>query len=178
MDIGLSYSNPSYFDDFLEFLLKFSNGIILVFKFWFGIVGLFLLMPFIAILLVGLFILIYIQKLKLDRWVKSVYNSINILNDEDLIRIHLLIEKMTFRYRDIFKISKERKNDILFKQVYFQVSQIVHILNKAEETLRKSAYPYIDKPISEEHQKELIDKFESFDDWDDEELDVYDEVYC
>lgn len=178
MQADLTYDSMSSFDDFLEFLLKTSNSVVLQLKIWIGLIGLFVLMPLIGIVLFGLFLLTYFQKFKIKRWVKSIYNRVTEMSDEDRIRIHLIVERTMFRHREVQNISDRSKNDILFKQIHFQVTQIVNSLSDAEQTLRKAAYPHIDKPLSEEHQKELMEKFKSFDDWDDEDLDVYDRVYC
>lgn len=178
MDIGLSYGSNAFYDDFFAFLLKSADYVIRIPQYLFGIVGLILLMPLVAIFTIFVTVLVYSQKLVIKRAIKILYNQVGSYSEEELIQSHLDIERIVFRYRSAVDKQKDTKDFFLYKPIQSQAVQILGYLNEAEKTLKKAAYPDIDKPLTEKDKKELLKLSGDFEDWKDEKLDIYGKVYC
>lgn len=177
MQIHLTYQESNY-DYYIKNLFDLFDVIIRIPKYFLGIVGLILAIPIIAIISSFSFIIVFLKRRALKSIIIVMFDEIGNATDKELIDSHLNFERLAFSFRDLINRSKNTKDFFLYKPIYNQVYQMFVLLNEAESTLKKAAYPELNNTISDEQKEELTKKFQSFQDWDDDELDIYDEVYC
>lgn len=181
MSISVAIDNEfhnSYNLKALSNLSRKTDNLIRFARFLLGIIGVVLIIPVIAIFSMILFLLTLRMMQIIEKGIKEIYNEVNLMNREDVIEHHLSYERIRDRFYKIRKMGIKGDIFFLFKPFFNQLSQVINLLENTEQTLKKTAYPNLTKPLSKEHTDELRKKLSNFEDWNDDELDIYKNAYC
>jgi hypothetical protein len=141
-----------------------------------GTLGLMILTPFLYIfILLFAAVLMHLNK-HLKSHIRKIYNYINDAPDNELIKIHLEIERanklLSTRMKSLGSID-----GTLVRPVMNQIKKLNSQITNLESTLYKAAYPEIHKIPTAEQKNRLLKTFSDIEDWDDSDLDIYEQTY-
>lgn len=175
--IGNEFDN-SYNLKALSYLSRKTDNLIRFARFLLGIIGVVLIIPIITIFSIILFLLILRMMQILEKGIKEIYNEVNLMSREEIIQLHLNFESTRDRLHKLRKMGIKGDVLFLFKPFFNRLSQVINLVENTEQTLKRTAYPDLAKPLSKEHTDELRKKLSHFEDWNDDELDIYKKIYC
>lgn len=150
-----------------------------------GLIGLFLLIPFTAAIRILIYFKARSHCKKISGIIQKTYSDIPHMSEREKIETHLRFERAI---REAFPNMQTIVHDIQKHAKRFLVSKTLKMikhthdqLEKAESTLKKAAYPDLNRKLTEAEKKELFQRYQAsgsdFSDWEGDEYDSYIDQY-
>lgn len=173
MQLAINNHKSSPFDKWtVRTLFNLSKGLLTLnenlfnfFKSILGLIGLIIAIPLLFVLSIIGWIFMLSLNYRIERDLTDYNTLINAWDDRKKIEEHLSLEKAVKRLNGLMKQANSKK--FIINPVTKQTIIFAENLSQMEQTLKRAAYPNIDKPITKEETEYLISVFERSDceDW-------------
>jgi hypothetical protein len=142
-------------------------------KYFLGLLGVILIsIPFLIISPIFHIVLRSANK-RLQQQLKDVYNWMNDASMSELIDAHLIIERNNKEYLQLLNMNKIIDKNPATMGISSEINKLVIQIVDLESSLKRAAYPNINKDLTVAELQELSDIFSDTINWKDENLDVY-----
>ncbi len=150
------------FDRVLRPVINSINWIVKVVNSLFGLTGLVVLTPLLAIGAFAFWLTLVRLNYKLERRIAKFFSSIDSFDKRELMKHHGKIRQRKIEGDAVLKSAAPLETLFFFKPIIGQMKHGRKIFNQAEERLRKTLYPQAYQPLSEEQKNQLLELSKNF----------------
>jgi len=122
-----------------------------------GLIGLIILLPFLALATFALWAILKYSNYRLNKLINKIFSELDSANERNLMESHLALKKLRLDVDVVLVKTKKAKGFFLTEPLLNQIRYSRELFFKAEDRLHKSAYPHLYHPLTESQIKELED---------------------
>lgn len=151
--------------DLYKGVLRCNDGVFNFFKGILGFIGLVIAIPILFLLSLTGWIFMLSLNYRMERDLTEYHTLINSWDDRKKMEEHLSLERLLLKLNGL--MSRANNQKFIINPVTKQAFIFVENLSQMEKTLKKVAYPDLNRPSSQEETEYLLSVFENFDcqDW-------------
>lgn len=176
MQVAVNHTNHSPFDKWIDRalfslykgVLKWNDNVFSFFKAILGIIGLVIAIPILFLLSIVGWMFMLSLNYRMERDLVEYNTLVNTWDERKKMEEHLELERSVRKLGGLMKRANSRK--FIINPVTKQAVIFYQNLLTMEKTLKKAAYPDLEKPLTEEETEYLLKVFQGTEceDWKDE----------